>query len=695
MSSHPNRVAMENEKARVDVRERVTGKAKFTADQYRDGMIFAKFIRFPYGVGRMTRANIEEARSIPGVLEIDLDIHADAEYVGARMGHVVGESPDIVEDAIEALAIRFQSLPPNSRPSIDELPELDDDVRERLDSLYENAAVVIEAAYDTQVHTHSSFEPHGARVDFKGDSAEVWGSTQGTFAFLRGLTRPLELSEDQIVVHNEYVGGGFGSKFGPGAEGTLAARMSRQFRRPCMVMLDRREEHLDTGNKPGSIQYLKIAADAEGRILGGRVHGVNIVGFREGGGGLRYGNTIDGGQLYDWGDVEVSETQTTLCSGPPRAFRAPGYPQTIFAVDGIMDEVAAALSMDPIEIRKMHEKSDRRRKQYDIGAELIGWQNRRPDGSATGRHRTGYGVASAFWPTWDTACGAEVSVSRDGRVEIKSGVQDIGTGTKTVLADFVAHKLGIERDRITARVGNSTFPEGPGSGGSVVSRAVTAALDDACDKLVEELKAVAATEWDVEPAEISMADGTATRNDNGDRLEWDRLCALISGSGRVTVLGSTRSGRIGSGNSDCVQFAEVTVDTHTGIVQVKKVVAVHACGKPVNRLMLENQIYGGVIQGVSYALHEDRLLDGPTGGMVNADFINYKISGTKDVPEMVCVLDWKEGEDGVRPIGEPATIPTPAAIANAVANATGARVRSLPITPDRVLAALAAKGALS
>jgi xanthine dehydrogenase YagR molybdenum-binding subunit len=689
-------VAMENVKSRMDVRERVTGQAKYTADQYRDKMLFAKYIRFPYGMGRLTRANLENARAVSGVLEIELDVESQSEYVGARVGHVVGESPNAVEDAIEALELRFQSTPATTRPAIEDLPEIDDEAKQRLETLFAEAATVVEAIYDTQVQTHSSLEPHGAMVDYRGDSAEVWGSTQGTFAFLRGLTRPLELSEDKIVVHNEYVGGGFGSKFGPGAEGELAAQVSKKHGRPCMVMLDRREEHLDTGNKPGSIQYMKIAANAEGKVIGGRIHGVSIVGFRPGGGGLKYGNTVNNGELYDWGKLEVSEGQTTLNAGVPRAFRAPGWPQTIFAVDSMMDELAAALSMDPVEFRKKNEKSQRRVKQYAIGAEMIGWSQRQPDGTATGRHRTGFGVSSALWPDWDTPCNAEIVVSRDGRVEVKTGVQDIGTGTKTLVADFVAYRLGIPRERVTVRMGNSTYPEGPGSGGSVVSRSVTAALDDALRKVIEELKAVALGEWGGPAgAGVEFANGAMSRTGTTDRIEWDRLCSLISGGGRITQLGSTRTGRDGKGRTDCVQFARVVVDTDTGIVRVKKVVAVHACGKPVNRLLLENQICGGVIQGVSYALLEDRLLDGPTGGMVNADFINYKLAGTKDIPEIECVLDWEEGEEGVRSIGEPATIPTASAIANAVANAIGARVRSLPITPDRVLAALAQKGEMA
>jgi xanthine dehydrogenase YagR molybdenum-binding subunit len=693
MSTTSNRVAMENDKSRLDVRERVTGKAKYTSDQYMDRMIYAKFIRFPYGAGRMTRANLEAAQKVPGVIEIDFDVTAEGQYVGARMGHVVAESPQAIEDCIDALDIRFQSTPAETRPTIKPLPELDEEAHQRLEDIHRNAAVTVEAVYDTQVQTHSSLETHGGVVDYRGDSAEVWGSTQGTFAFLQGLTRPLELSQDKIVVHNEYVGGGFGSKFGPGAEGQLAAEMSRKYGRPCMVMLDRREEHLDTGNKPGSIQYFKISADAEGKVLGGRIHGVSIVGFRPGGGGLKFGDTVQNGRLYDWGRLEVAEDQVTLCSGPPRAFRAPGWPQTSFAVEGIMDELAHALSMDPIEIRKRNEKSERRKQQYDIGAEQIGWNRRQPDGAATGRFRTGYGVASALWPVWDTPCSAEITVTRDGRVDVKAGVQDIGTGTRTIVADYVAYRLGIPRESITARVGNSTYPEGPGSGGSVVSRSVTAALEDAVQKVIEDLKGVAIAEWGAPGGSgIEFANGAVSRVGTDDRIEWARLCSLIPGSGRITKLGNTRSGRIGEGNSDCVQFAKVVVDTDTGIVRVKKVVAVHACGKPVNRLTLENQIHGGVIQGVSYALLEDRLLDGPTGGMVNADFINYKIAGTKDIPEIVCVLDWKEGEDGVRPIGEPATIPTAAAIGNAVANAIGARVRSLPITPDRVLAAIASKG---
>lgn len=685
MTIPQDKVAMENVLPRPDARKKVTGAARYGMDVYLPGMLHVLTIRFPYGTGRVRRSNKAAAESVPGVVEVSFDEGAEPRYCGERLGYIAAETPQAAGDALAALNPQYVAGNPDSDPEAlwDGPGELSTPEKEKLDQLYERAAGVVEAVYRTQVQTHSSFETHGAVAHHKGDTMEVWASTQGVSGYPGGLTNVSGLDAGAITVHSDYVGGGFGSKFGPGYEGTLAARLSRRHNRPVRVYLDRRGEHLDAGNRPGSIQYMKLAVDSDGKILGGHLDLASIVGYTGRGGGVRNPS------YYNFGDVVRKEQTLALNAGAPRAFRAPAYPQGAFAVESMMDELAATIGMDPVEFRKKNELSRRRVAQYDIGMEMIGWKDRRPDGTWPGRVKTGFGVGASSWGNSQGQCEVDLDIHRDGHIEVRVGVQDIGTGTSTIIIDVVADHLGIDREKIVGKVGKSSYPPGPASGGSVVSRFTAPALRDAAEKGLERLKEIVAQEWSVDPSSVEWRDGAF--HAGSQESSWDDAAALMT-SEKVGVRGRFNAEYFGSGNSDCVQFVKLDVDTETGIVVLRKVVAIHCCGKVINRLTALNQVKGGVIQGISYALFEDRILDIPTGGMVNPDLLYYKIAGTMDVPEIVAHFDVREGEDGVRALGEPTTVPTCGAVANAIANATGARVRSMPMTPQRILEALDQKG---
>jgi xanthine dehydrogenase YagR molybdenum-binding subunit len=678
-----NHVALENVGPRLEIREKVTGAAKYTADILKPNTLFAKFVRFPLGAGRVTGADVAAARAVPGIVEVEFDDSEDATYVGQRLGHVAGDSLDAVEDAIEALNMRVRAGAPRTNPHefYDGPPESPQDGE--LATLFGSAASVVEATYTTEVQTHSSLETHGGFVEYRGDSAEVWGSTQACQGYREGIARPLGLSESNVTFHCEHVGGGFGSKFSPGAEGNLAAALSKKFNRPCRVMLDRREEHLDTGNRPGSIQFMRVGVDGEGKILGARIHCASTVGHQSGGGGVR--NPM----VYGFGTVARTEEEISLSAGLPAAFRAPGCPQGCFAVESMMDELAKSAGLDPMEFRRVNASRSRTVPQLERGAALIGWDRRRPDGTWPGRVKSGFGVACAHWGVFGRGCQIDVDITRDGRVEVRSGAQDIGTGARTVIVDMARSVLGCDRALMTGKIGNSAYPPGPASGGSVTTRLISTTSRIAARNALNELKAEVAEAWGV-PADRVMAEsGVFTEQGGNRRASWEDACAMIRAD-RIAAHGSFDADEAASGDekTDACQFAEVEVDTETGVVRVKRIVAIQACGLAVNRLTVENQICGGVIQGLSFALFEQRVLDGPTGGMLNPNLEWYKIAGSADIPEIVPVIDVDEGDLNTRPIGEPTTIPTSGAIANAVANAIGAPVRSLPITPERVLAAL-------
>jgi xanthine dehydrogenase YagR molybdenum-binding subunit len=286
----------------------------------------------------------------------------------------------------------------------------------------------------------------------------------------------------------------------------------------------------------------------------------------------------------------------------------------------------------------------------------------------------------------------DVTVARDGAVTVASGTQDIGTGTKTVLAVLVAEELGIPPSSITVRTGDTTLPPGPGSGGSQTAASVGPAAREAALRAKEAIAAAVAAEWKADVERVSFAGGKV-RGPGGKETTFAAACSLLGPEG-ASVSGQRRANYAGfHGETGGVQFAQVAVDVETGVVRVEKVVAVHDAGRIVDTLTARNQVNGGVIQGISYALLEERRLDRGTGDMVNPTHDTYRILGAADCPEIDVVfvkMDNGINNVGMMGLGEPATVPTAAAVANAVFNATGARVREIPMTPARVLAALAA-----
>jgi len=667
---------VENHGCRVDAPLKVTGRAKYTADINLPNMAYAAIVACPYGRAKLKSFDLDAAKAVKGVLDVVVDKRKGYVYCGQPTGHVCAETRQALNDAIDALKLTWNVETPITN-GLEEHEKSEGAIDEQIDKaggfgggsakkarkLLSESKKVVKATYSTQIQTHACLEPHCAVADYRGDSGELWVSSQVTAAVTEAAKSLFGLKGSQVKGHCEYVGGGFGSKFNPGAETRVAAELSKKLKRPIKLVNDRKREHLDTGCRPGSIQYMAIALDDKGKPAGGHVHVAGISGVGGGGG-------APNPSRYEFGSVVKSEADIELSAGGARPMRAPGHPQAMFAVDSMVDELALAAGKDPIAYRKMIDPSKVRKKMYDVGAERIGWANRpKPDGAGEGRLKRGVGVGVADWGNGPGSSQIRVDVFKDGTVKVLSGTQDIGTGTRTFMADLLASHMKIDRKLITADCGNSDYPPGPGSGGSMVSRTIALSIRDAGDKAMKEL-------------ETHAPDGYK----DGD--SWKAACRKIPGES-FTVMGNKNNKYFGEGGSEAVQFAEVEVDIETGEVHVKRVVAIQACGLPVNRLTAESQVIGGVIQGVSYALHEEKILDKTTGAMVNANLEQYKITGPVDCPEIIPIL-WREGENlGVRSLGEPPVVPTAGAIANAVANAIGARVRSLPITPAKVLAALA------
>jgi xanthine dehydrogenase YagR molybdenum-binding subunit len=372
--------------------------------------------------------------------------------------------------------------------------------------------------------------------------------------------------------------------------------------------------------------------------------------------------------------------------------RAPGHPQGCFTTETLMDELADRVRMDPLAFRLKNLPPDAPnrmwRKYFPIAAERIGWNRRHPTGDSTpGSIKRGMGCAANQWGGGGRGTKAHIEILPDGGVIVRCGTQDIGTGTRTLLAMVTAETLGVPLDAIKPEIGDSLYPFSGGSGGSTTSASVTPAIRVTAGRALDAFAARVAPKLGVEPAALVARDGRIVVKGNESKgLAWKEACRLL-GTEPVSAQGEWEAGLSASGTSG-VQFAEVAVDVETGVTKVERVVCVQDCGLIIDPMTAESQVNGGIVMGVNWALFEHRILDRNTGQMVNPNMEWYLIAGMSDIPKIEVVL-MNQPERGVIGLGEPPTISTAAAIANAVANAIGVRIRSLPLTPDRILTALA------
>ncbi len=685
---------MNDQATRLDAVAKITGAAKYGRDVYPEGGVFIRFIRCPFGAASLTSVDVAAAKAVPGVLDVELTKKEDGsykegQYHGATVGYIVAESPRALHRGMAALACTWKRKT-ELTTSIDQGVKGEPEVPGAAADVLKDGPNVFEAVYSTQVQTHSSLETHGVSIDYKGDRAVVYASTQGTFSVRDGLDQALGMPASNFEVVCEYVGGGFGSKLnGAGKEGLTAAKVAAKYKRPAYLFVDRKEEHLDTGNRPSSRSSVKIAYEKDGTIKGGHVFTWGGVGPNKGGGGVNIPS-----QRYSLGRVEKGHEDISLNAGMPRAFRAPGHPQGAFAEELMLDEIAAKCGIDPLELRLKLVKGDVAAEMIRLGAKLIGWDRRVANGSQKSVIKRGFGMGVTSWGRFPASVEAEVNINRDGSVEARTGTQDIGTGQRTMVGIVTSENLGVPLSAVTVHIGRSSLPEGPGSGGSVTTHNTAPAFMRAAQDARGQLLELVAKRAGGEAGDYSIAAGNIVKA-GAKVMDWKDACSLIADAIRGRGKGSqkTISEDKTTGTSNGAQFVDLEVDTETGVVKVNRIVAIQACGRVVSRKLAESQIIGGVIQGISYALFEDRILDRQTGAMVNPNLEWYKIAGPRDMPRIEPMLWSKDKETaGPRSLGEPPTVPTSGAIACAVFNAIGAPVRSLPITPDRVLAAVAAAG---
>ena len=683
---------------RIDGPDKVSGRAKYTYDIKRPGMLQGKLVRSPHAHARIAAVDLSAALRAPGV-KAALEWKAagtEVMYHGDVVAAVAADTEDHARDAARLVRVEYEVLPhlesearaletnapavfPNGNTRGGSAQETGD-----LEAGFREAAHVLEAEYSTHVITHVCLESHGAVCEWDDDNLTAWVSTQGVHATKQQLARTLEVPEGNVRVICEYMGGGFGSKVSADPPIVAAARLAKDAGAPVRLMLERTEEHLDSGNRPSSFSRIRAGVAADGMLTA-----FDATTWGTGGAGQGAGFPLP--YIYQFPNRRRAHTDVYINAGSQRPMRAPGHPQGCFATEVLMDELADLVKMDPIEFRIKNlpptAPSAMWGEYYKLGAERFGWNRRHETGDPTpGPIKTGMGVSANQWGGGGRSGNAHIDIMADGSVTVKCGTQDLGTGTRTIVPQLVADTLGLPMSAISEDIGDSNLPFAGVSGGSTATAGVAPAVRIAAGLARDALFAKVGPALNVDPAVLAATNGRIHTRDNPSMgMGWRDACKLL-GTEPISVDGEWEQG-LSSVNTSGVQFAEVAVDVDTGIVKVQRILVLQDCGLVVNRLLAESQVYGGVIGAINFALFENRLLDRNTGQMVNPNMESYLLASMADIPPIDVVL-MDQPERGVVGIGEPPTVPTASAIANAVRNATGVTMRSLPLHPHRVLEAM-------
>ena len=567
------------------------------------------------------------------------------------------------------------------------------------DKAFSEAEVVSEGLYGIPVITHCCLESHGSISEWTDqDHVFTHISTQNVSGIAGQMAEPLKIPATNIRVHQDNIGGGFGSKFSPDRWGIFTAEISKKANgKPVRYMLERDAELKVAGARPSAYARVKLAAKKDGTVTAWQSNSWGTGG--PGGGGMP---PIP--YVFSIPNQRQEHTAIRNNIGPARAWRAPNHPQAAVLTMCALDDLAARLNMDPVEffgknLNLTKARENTYREELAIASDLMGWKQKwhpRPQSSPSGIVR-GVGLSFHTWGGRGHASDCDLTIHPDGSVELKMGTQDLGTGTRTCILVVAADTLGIPMDGISLLIGDTTYPPSGGSGGSTTIGGVSSSTRRAAVDARDALFAKVAPALNVQPDQLECVNGkVSVKGDSSRSLSWKEACSKL-GAMPVTVRGKNpdRSKPPDLTNSGVggTQMAEVEVDPDTGIVKVKKMVAVQDCGLVIDLKTAESQCYGALIMGISYSLFEEKVMDPGTGRMLNADMQFYRLAGLSDIPELVVHMMTGKGYDerGVIGLGEPPVISPGAAISNAVANAIGVRVPFLPLTPDRVLAALEQK----
>src|SRR5271170_8008311 len=599
---------------RYDGVAKVKGSGKYTADVQLPGMLYARLVDATIPHGRILSIDTTEAEKLPGVRAVHVieHVYGVAElrdpkletpsrypivrYAGQPIAGVAATSQQIADDAAKLVKVQYEAMPftvdraaaraadapmvfpgpadaagsagggggPKGVPQTGNVHGPQRKQSGDPEKGFAEADVIVESEFFTQVQTHSALETHGFVVDWKPEEVTVYASTQGTSSVRNEFADVFQLPNSQVRVITEFMGGGFGAKFGAGNEGVVAAILSQKANAPVKLMLDRRQEHI-VSNRPDSHQKLKIGAKRDGTLTA-----IALTSYGTAGVGTGAGTAGPATNMYKCPNLLTEEYDVFVNAGPGAAFRAPGHPQGCFAFEQAIDQLAVQLNMDALTFREKIDESPARKAERQVILERTNWRNRRAAGSDGGPVKRGMGIAQSVWyrfVSMDSSC--EVRVSRDGSVELMSAVQDLGTGTKTMLAIIVAEEFGIPPSSVVIRIGDTRFPIGPDSGGSVTAGSITPAARNAAYQAKQKLFAAVAPQLGTTAGNLILQNGRiAFKNDPSRSYTLKQVTAKLPTaeiSARATRVAEYSKERITYGGVD---YVELAVDTETGRVHI-------------------------------------------------------------------------------------------------------------------------------
>jgi len=726
---------------RVDAYERVSGSAVYPSDVVLPGMLYAAILRCPHARAKVKRVDVSRAEKMPGVHAVIHDgspgveipwhdgpngplsrlFDAQCRHEGEEVAAVAAETPYQARDALGAIAVDYQVLPfvvDAERALQSDAPKVwgsgnragEPRVYERGDVArgFVDSEVVLEERYRTDCQIHAPMEPHGCVARWDGNSLTVWESTQGVYNVQSKLAEVFELPFASVRVVGHYMGGGFGSKLWSGKLTPIAVLLAKRTARPVKLFLSREETFLCTGNRPANVMRLKAGVMRNGKLKALEFEGTGSGGaYSSGGTGLLDWQIRD---LYRCDNVKTTLHNAFINAGEQRPMRAPGHPQGSWALEQMLDALADKIGMDPIRLRleNLTTVSQARkgipytstgfRECLERGAEAFGWNEARGRPRGNGPVVRGVGVAGCLWIAGAGGPPATVIVKyfEDGSALLNMGASDIGTGTKTVMAMVVAEELGLPLERVRiehADTGTTQFATASGGSKTVPTEApaVRAAAVDCRNQLLR----MAAADLRLPARDLVLREGhVRSQTDPKRSIAVPKIAKFRE---RRVVLGVGYRGPNPEGKASCpfaAQFCEVEVHRRTGEVRVIRFLAAHDSGRVMNRKTYDSQVYGGIVMGLGFGMMERRVLDGrQTGKMCNANLHAYKIPTAMDVPDGIVSLpievdDPECNSAGAKGLGEPVTIPTAAAIANAVHHATGVRVTDTPVNATTLVEAL-------
>ncbi|MHB8270632.1 molybdopterin-dependent oxidoreductase [Bradyrhizobium sp.] len=723
---------------RVEAREKVTGLAKFTVDIHHDGQLEGMILRSHLAHAKIVELDLAPARAIPGVMAAISLLGDDriVRYVGDPIAAVAAADRQTASAAIAVIRIVSEGLP--SVLGLDAARQPDAPVvfekssRKKAGNVSEGAGspapwkgnvrgpsaafshktkkarnwldaarkaqnpLLVEGTFRTGTQQHACLEPHATVARFDGDRLTVHVSTQAVFHLMELIAKRTKLGRDKVTVIADHVGGGFGSKSSLGMETIAAIELAREAKAPVRIAFDRHEELSVTGYRPAAeVKIALLPSEA------GDLQALSLTAYADTGAAVNSTIAALARLIYPAKAKELADFDVISNLPPGAAFRGPGGPPMAFALEQAIDEAALRMKVDPIALRKRWDPDPNRQRLYDWASEV--WRTVKSPASQTGRYRRGVGVATGYWLyLWQPGSKVELAV-KGGRLIASTAIQDIGTGSRTVIANTVAHEFGLDPHEIEVRIGDSRLPEGPGSGGSRTTASVIPPTLLAVQKLKAAIERSAKqppipgsnAPWRELIAASPDLSESAERPEDGKRLE-PGIRSPLKQAGYMGMIFGWMMRRfsnmaIGAGVPSSVQVIEVEVDTWLGHVRVLQVHTGIAVGKIAAPALARSQAAGSVIQGIGYALYEAREIDSRSGEILTAGMEDYRIPGMSDTPPIDVHFD-EGGFDhvlgGSVGIGEVATVPTSPAVANAICNATGIRLTELPIRPDRLIAAL-------